>query len=69
LASPFEPITDKALADQPEDASKQDEAQPDDPPPFLKTWPRVYRAVILYLIVLIFALYLVTRAFAPNPGI
>lgn len=45
--------------------SKLDASQPDDPPPFLQTWPRVYRAVILYLIVLIFGLYLLTRAFAP----
>jgi hypothetical protein len=49
--------------------SGPDEFQPDDPPPFLKTWPRVYRAVIVYLVLLIFALYLVTRAFAPHSGL
>lgn len=34
---------------------------PDDPPPFLKTWPRVYCAVIVYLSLLIAAFYAFTR--------
>ncbi len=38
---------------------------PDDPPPFLGTWPRVYAFVLCYLVVLITILYLFTRAFAP----
>jgi hypothetical protein len=36
---------------------------PDDPPPFLGTWNRVYIAVVIYLVVVIFASYLFTRAF------
>jgi hypothetical protein len=36
---------------------------PDDPPPFLGTWNRVYIAVVIYLAVVIFASYLFTRAF------
>lgn len=35
----------------------------DDPPPFLKTWPRVYAAVLLYLAALITIFYLFSRAF------
>lgn len=34
-----------------------------EPPPFLGTWPRVYWAVIAYLILLISGLYLFTKAF------
>lgn len=37
----------------------------DEPPPFLKTWRRVYGAVIGYLALLIFAFYLFERAFTP----
>ena len=36
---------------------------PDDPPPFLGTWNRVYVAVVIYLAIVIFAFYLFTRAF------
>jgi len=36
----------------------------DDPPPFLGRWPNVYRAVLLYLLVLIAVLYTITRVFA-----
>jgi hypothetical protein len=36
---------------------------PDDPPPFLRTWRRVYAAIVIYLAVLIFGLYLFTRAY------
>ena len=36
----------------------------DEPPPFLRTWPRVYAAVLVYLIVLIALFHLFTRAFA-----
>jgi hypothetical protein len=35
----------------------------DEPPPFLRTWRKVYVAVLCYLAVLIFALYLFTKAF------
>jgi hypothetical protein len=36
---------------------------PDDPPPFLGTWRRVYAAVLLYLAGVIAAFYLFTRAY------
>jgi len=36
---------------------------PDDPPPFLSTWPRVYVAVLIYLVVLILAFFLFSRSF------
>lgn len=38
---------------------------PDEAPPFLGTWPRVYAAVLVYLAALIFVLYLFTRMFVP----
>jgi hypothetical protein len=34
---------------------------PDDPPPFLGTWSRVYVAVLIYLACIIFVAYLFTR--------
>lgn len=34
---------------------------PDEPPPLLGTWPRLYAAVLSYLILLIFLLYVFTR--------
>ena len=37
----------------------------DEPPPVLGTWPRVYRFVICYLIVLIALFYGFTKFFAP----
>jgi hypothetical protein len=36
---------------------------PDDPPPFLGTWRRIYAAIVIYLVVLIFGFYLFTRAY------
>lgn len=36
---------------------------PDEPPPFLGSWKRVYIAVLLYLVALIFGFYVFTRAF------
>jgi len=36
---------------------------PDEAPPFLGTWKRVYVAVLIYLIVIIAAFYLFTRAY------
>ncbi|MGA2268699.1 MAG: hypothetical protein ABSH44_09545 [Bryobacteraceae bacterium] len=36
---------------------------PDEPPPFLGTWRRVYAAVLIFLCVIIAGLYLFTRAF------
>jgi hypothetical protein len=36
---------------------------PDEPPPFLGTWRRVYVAVLVYLAVIISAFYLFTRAY------
>jgi hypothetical protein len=37
----------------------------DEPPPFLGTWPRVYAAVIVWLIVIIAVFYVFTRAWTP----
>jgi len=34
----------------------------EEPPPFLGTWPRIYAAVLIYLVVLIGAFYAFTRA-------
>jgi hypothetical protein len=36
---------------------------PDEPPPFLGTWKRVYTAVLIYLVGIIALFYLFTRAF------
>jgi len=36
---------------------------PDEPPPFLGSWRRVYVAVIVYVAVLIAVFYAFTRAF------
>ena len=36
---------------------------PDEPPPFLGTWKRVYLAVLIYLAALIGAFYVFTRAY------
>jgi hypothetical protein len=38
---------------------------PDEPPPILGTWPRVYAIVLIYLAVVIFSFYLFTVHFAP----
>jgi len=35
----------------------------EEPPPFLRTWKRVYGAVLIYCAVLIAVLYLITRWF------
>jgi hypothetical protein len=37
---------------------------PDEPPPFLGAWRRVYAAVVLYLGLLIAVCYAFTRAFS-----
>jgi len=37
----------------------------DEPPPFLKTWPRVYALVLAELAVVVLAFYLFTVYFAP----
>lgn len=37
----------------------------DEAPPFLKTWPRVYAMVLLYLAVLIVCFYAFTRWVSP----
>jgi len=37
---------------------------PDEPPPFLGRWPRVYTAVVVYLALLIALCYAFTRAFS-----
>jgi hypothetical protein len=36
---------------------------PDDAPPFLGTWRRVYIATLIYLALVIFGCYLFTRAY------
>jgi hypothetical protein len=36
---------------------------PDEPPPFLGTWRRVYIAVVVYLALLIAGFFLFTRAY------
>jgi hypothetical protein len=36
----------------------------DGPPPLLGTWPRVYRAVLVYLCLVITGLYLFMRLFS-----
>jgi hypothetical protein len=35
---------------------------PDEPPPFLGTWRRVYVAILIYMAVIISAAYFFTRA-------
>ena len=37
----------------------------DEPPPFLGTWTRVYRFVLVYLAVVIFLFWLFTKHYAP----
>ena len=39
--------------------------EPDEPPPILGTWPRIYAAVIGWLAFLILAFYYFARKFAP----
>ncbi len=36
---------------------------PDEAPPFLGTWRRVYVAILIYLVVIISAFYLFTRLY------
>jgi hypothetical protein len=36
---------------------------PDEPPPFLGTWRRVYKGVLIYLFLIVLAFYLFTRAY------
>ncbi len=36
----------------------------DEPPPFLRSWRRVYAAVLIYLALLIAAFYFFTRVYA-----
>jgi hypothetical protein len=37
----------------------------DEPPPFLGTWKRVYRFVLIYLAVIIFLAWMFTKYYAP----
>ena len=37
---------------------------PDEPPPFLGTWRRIYTAVLVYLALLIVAFYVFMRVFS-----
>jgi hypothetical protein len=46
--------------------SKQESSAPrEEPPPFLKTWRRVYLSVISWLVFLIVVFYLFSRVFSP----
>jgi hypothetical protein len=36
---------------------------PDEPPPFLGTWKRVYTAIVVYLVLIVAVFYLFTRAY------
>ena len=36
---------------------------PDEPPPFLRTWRRIYSLVLLYLVAIIAGFYLFTVAY------
>jgi len=38
-------------------------AVPDEPPPFLGSWKRIYVAVLVYLCVIVSVFYLFTRAY------
>jgi hypothetical protein len=40
------------------------EEMPDAPPPFLRTWRRVYIAVLIYLALLIAVVYAFTKVFS-----
>jgi len=40
----------------------------DEAPPFLRTWPKVYRFALGYLAVVIFLFWLFTRHYAPPAG-
>jgi hypothetical protein len=51
-------------AEKPVDERSEDSIV-DEPPPVLRTWPRVYAFVVGYLAVLIFLFYLFTKRFAP----
>ena len=48
-----------------EHAEPMNTETPDEPPPFLGTWPRVYAAIIVYLVALIALL----RTLSPGPSI
>jgi len=39
--------------------------QPEDPPPLLGTWRRLYLAVVMWLVFLIAIFYVFARRFAP----
>jgi hypothetical protein len=36
---------------------------PDEPPPFLRTWRRVYTATLIYLVLIISVCYIFTRIY------
>jgi hypothetical protein len=36
---------------------------PDEPPPFLRTWRRVYTATLIYLALIVIGFYLFTEAY------
>jgi len=44
--------------------SDHDGEMPDEPPPILGAWPRVYAAVLAYIAALIFLFWLFARAFS-----
>jgi hypothetical protein len=45
--------------------TKANQEHPDEPPPFLGTWNRIYTVVLLYLVVLIIVFYIFGAVFTP----
>jgi len=41
----------------------------DEPPPFMRTWNRIYAAIIIYTCALILSLYLMTIVLNPDSGL
>jgi hypothetical protein len=44
-------------------AREQEQTDTIEAPPFLKTWPRVYSAIVSYLALLVAVLYIITKVF------
>jgi hypothetical protein len=50
---------------RPDARMEERQSVPDEPPPVLRTWPRVYLFVLVYLACVIVAFYFLTRRLAP----
>ncbi len=48
----------------PGEPDKAREQMPDEPPPFLGSWPRVYMSVLMYLAALITLFWVFTKVFS-----